>query len=407
MNITFIPGHLCKERQSLLDELAIDFGKNGAKVTIISGFPSRGISEEVRQYYLNHPFEELAPNVTVKRIGSKRGEGEGLLDRMLRYLKLSWTLYKEAKKTPTDVYYLYSSPPFMGWIGILLAKKAPTVYNAQDLFPETLIKIKGYGNGNPLIKFLRYMEKKVYLKNTRIVTISEEMKQTIVECSHCSPDKVDVVYNWSDTDVVHHVDRKDNKLMDELGIPKDRFIVSYAGDIGLFQGWPVIFESIKILNEKCSEILFAIIGDGSYKAELIKKIDEANLSNVMMFPLQSGTRLSEIYSIGDLEMVSIEPGISKMALPSKTWTILAAGSPVLSLVDQSCDIAKLIKKLNMGYTLEHGNSEALADVIMTAYKERETLPEKGKNARKFSVENTSRATQTQKYYDVIESMVKK
>lgn len=403
MKITFITGHLCKERHALLNELALDLGENGAEVTVITGFPSRRISEEVRNYYLDHPIEQLSKNVVVKRVGSRNGEGTGLFDRMLKYLSLTWTIYKTAKEIPTDVYYLYSSPPFIGWMGIKLAQIAPTLYNAQDLFPDTLIKIKGYGEGNPLIKFLRLMEKKVYKGNTRIVTISNEMRETI-KSQGCSGEKIDVIYNWADTIGTHHVDRKDNLLMDELGIDKDKFIVSYAGDIGLFQGWPVILEAIKKIGKVNKNIHFVIVGSGSYKDKMVAQVQDEGIKNISIYPLQPASRLSEIYSIGDLELVSIEPGLSKMALPSKTFVIMAAGSPLLSLVDQTSDIAQLIKERKMGYTLEHGDADALAETILTAYENREKLQEMGKNAREFCLKEADRKTQTKKYYKILEKM---
>jgi glycosyltransferase involved in cell wall biosynthesis len=405
MKITFITGHLCKERHALLNELALDLGEYGAEVTVITGFPSRRISEEVKDYYLAHPVEQISPNVVVKRVGSRKGEGGGLFDRMIKYAKLTWTIYKEAKKTPTDAYYLYSSPFFIGWMGCKLAKIAPTVYNAQDLFPDTLIKIKGYGEGNPMIKFFRKMERKVYKKNTRIITISEEMKRTIM-AQECPADKIDVIYNWADTETLHHVERADNKLMDELNVPKDQFIVSYAGDIGLFQGWPVIVEAAKRVHAVKPDVLFVIIGSGSYKAQLEKQVADEKLDFIEIRPMQPASRCAEIYSIGDLELVSIEPGLSKMALPSKTFVIMSSGSAVLSLVDQTSDIAQLIKSLDMGYTLEHGDPEALKNVILEAYEKRDHLTEQGKNARKFAEENAARKTQTKKYYDVIKSLVK-
>ena len=406
MNITFITGHLCKERHALLNELALDLGENGAKVNVITGFPSRRISEEVKQYYLEHPVEQISDNVIVRRVGSRGGEGNGLFDRMIKYAKLTWTIYKEAKKTPTDVYYIYSSPFFLGWMGAKLVKIAPTIYNAQDLFPDTLIKIKGYGEGNPMIKFFRMMERWVYRKNSRIITISEEMKRTIMS-QKCPADKIDVIYNWADTESLHHVERKDNKLMDELGIPKDKFIISYAGDIGLFQGWPVIVEAAKKAHAENPDIIFVIIGSGSYKEQLEKQVAEEGLDYIMIRPLQPASRCAEIYSIGDLELVSIDPGLSKMALPSKTFVIMSDGSPVLSLVDQTSDIAQLIKDLDMGYTLEHGNAEALKDVILTAYKNRDHLDEQGRNARKFAEENAARKTQTKKYFDILSKVAKK
>lgn len=403
MKITFITGHLCKERHALLNELALDLGENGATVTVITGFPSRRISAEVREYYLQHPVEQISENVVVKRVGSKGGEGTGLFDRMLKYLSLTWTIYKEARTTPTDVYYLYSSPPFIGWMGIKLAKIAPTLYNAQDLFPDTLIKIKGYSEKNPLICFLRYMEKKVYKCNTKIVTISNEMKNTI-KSSGCLEEKIDVVYNWADTVGTHHVERKNNALMDELGIDKDKFVVSYAGDIGLFQGWPVIIEAIKKVGKENKNIHFVIIGSGSYKEKLEAQVENEKIDNVSIHPLQPASRLSEIYSIGDLELVSIEPGLSKMALPSKTFVIMAAGSPLLSLVDQTSDIAHLIKEKNMGYTLEHGDSEKLAEVILESYKNQDQLPQMGRNARQFCLNEASRKKQTLKYFQILKNM---
>lgn len=403
MKITFITGHLCKERHALLNELALDLGEYGAEVTVLTGFPSRRISEEVKNYYLEHPVEQISDNVVVKRIGSRKGEGNGLFDRMIKYLLLTRELYKVAKNTPTDVYYIYSSPPFLGWMGTKLSKFAPTLYNAQDLFPDTLMRIKGFKDSNPMIKYFRYRERKVYLKNTRIVTISEEMKETIA--SHgCPKEKIDVVYNWADTDNLHHVDRKDNALMDELGISKEGFIVSYAGDIGLFQGWPVIVEAAKKVHEKEPSIRFVIIGSGSYKPKLEEQVKSEDLNYITMYPLQPASRLSEIYSIGDLELVSIEPGLSKLALPSKTFVIMASGAALLSLVDQTSDIAKAIQSNDMGYTLEHGDADKLAEVIIDAYKKNTELKTMGENARRWAISNSSRKLQTKKYYDVLASI---
>mgnify|MGYP001301426914 CR=1 FL=1 len=404
MKITFITGHLCKERHALLNELALDLGENGAQVTVLTGFPSRRISSEVRDYYLQHPVEQISPNVVVKRIGSRKGEGNGLVSRMFKYAKLTHDLYKEAKKTDTDAYYIYSSPPFLGYMGCKLAKVAPTLYNAQDLFPDTLVHMKHLSERNPLIAWFRHKEKQVYRKNTRVVTISEEMKRTIV-ATGCPADKIDVIYNWADTENLHHVSRAENKLMDELGIDKERFIISYAGDIGLFQGWDVILDAAKKLQIELPEALFVIIGSGSYKEKLENRIQKENIKNVVVFPLQPASRLSEVYSIGDLELLPIEKGITKMALPSKSGVIMAAGSPLLALVDAESDIEHIINMNKAGIAIEHGNAEKLVDTILYCYANKECLVEWGHNAKDFSRLNYSRSTQTQKYYQVLTTKV--
>lgn len=400
MKITFITGHLCKERHALLNELALDLGEYGAEVTVLTGFPSRRISDEVRQYYLEHPVEQISENVIVRRIGSRRGEGKSLLERMIKYVFLTRQLYKEAKKIPTDAYYLYSSPPFLGYIGCKLAKIAPTLYNAQDLFPDTLVHMKNISNKNPLIAWFRHKEKQVYIKNTCIVTISEDMKNTIASAG-CDSEKIDVIYNWADTINLHHVKKSENALMDELGIDKSKFIVSYAGDIGLFQGWDVILESAIILKEQNDEIQFVLIGSGSYKERLLERLEKEQITNVQVLPLQPASRLSEIYSVGDMELVPIEKGITQMALPSKTGVIMSCGSPILALVDKDSEIEKIIKDHNIGVAIEHGSAKKLADAILYCYEHKNDLDEWGKNARAFSLDNYSRKIQTKKYYDVL------
>jgi glycosyltransferase involved in cell wall biosynthesis len=406
MKITFITGHLCKERHALLNELALDLGEYGAEVTVLTGFPSRRISDEVRQYYLEHPVEQISENVIVRRIGSRRGEGKSLLERMIKYVFLTRQLYKEAKKIPTDAYYLYSSPPFLGYIGCKLAKIAPTLYNAQDLFPDTLVHMKNISNKNPLIAWFRHKEKQVYIKNTRIVTISEDMKNTIASAG-CDSEKIDVIYNWADTINLHHVKKSENALMDELGIDKSKFIVSYAGDIGLFQGWDVILESAIILKEQNDEIQFVLIGSGSYKERLLERLEKEQITNVQVLPLQPASRLSEIYSVGDMELVPIEKGITKMALPSKTGVIMSCGSPILALVDKDSEIEKIIKDHNIGVAIEHGSAKKLADAILYCYEHKNDLDEWGKNARAFSLDNYSRKIQTKKYYDVLRKITSK
>ncbi len=404
MRITFITGHLCKERHALLHELALDLGEHGAKVTVLTGFPSRRISEDVKKYYLEHPVEQLSKNVLVRRIGSRDGEGEGLFERMLKYLKLTIDLYKEAKNTPTDAYYIYSSPPFLGWMGIALAKFAPTLYNAQDIFPDTLIRIKKLKKYNPLVIALRMMERLTYRGNTRIVTISEEMKNTLV-LRGCPKDKIDVIYNWADTENLWHVDRSDNLLMDELKIGKNNFLVSYAGDIGLFQGWPFIIDAAQKVHEVNESIQFVIIGSGSYKKTLEQKVKNERLDYISIYPLQSSSRLPEIYSIGDLELVSLAPGLSAIALPSKIFVIMATASPMLLLVDQDSTMAKMVHEHDLGFSVTHGDSSKLADTILSAYATRDILSQKGKNAKTWIKLNASRKNQTKKYYTALKDLV--
>ena len=405
MKITILVGNFDAKRHSLLYELALDLVKKDNRVTILTGFPSRGITEENRKHYIEHPTEELDDNIIVKRVGSTKGEGSGLFIRMVKYLFLTSAIYKEAKKTESDVYFIYSTPPFLGWIGTKLVKYAPTLYNAQDLFPDTLAQIKHLSEKNPLMRFLRYKEKKVYQFNSKVVTISEDMKNTLIQ-NGCPEDKIDVIYNWVDTKNVHHVNKSDNTLMDELNIDKSKFIVSYAGTIGLFQGLETVIDAAKIIQAKSENIRFVLIGDGSYKKKLLSRIKNEGISNIEVFPFQPISRVSEIYSIGDLELVTIGNGITKTSLPSKTWQIMAAGSPILAVIDKPSCLSNIIEENKLGYSVEPENPEKLAEAILQANKEKACLSDMGIKSRSFAETNVSREEQTKKYVNIILNLTK-
>lgn len=403
MNITFITGHLCKERHALLNELALDLGEYGAKVIVVTGYPSRRINDKVRRYYLENPIEKLSKNVIVKRVGSKKGEGKGLFIRMIKYIFLCFAIYKEAKKLKTDVFYIYSSPPFLGVVGAKLTKIAPVLYNAQDLFPDTLIKIKKLSEKNYFIKLLRIIEKKIYKENSLIVTISEDMKNTIQKLG-MEFSKIKVIHNWADLKKLKYITKEENHLFEDLKIDRGKFIISYGGDIGLFQGWDMIVDVAKEVYKKNKNILFVIIGSGSYKEKMLERIQNEKIKNIEVYPLQPVNRLSEVYSLGDIELVPIEKGITKIALPSKLSVIMSVGSPVLALLDENSEMFKKINDENLGVAIEHGSKEKLLKVIEECYKKGNDLKKLGMNARQFSEKNNNRKKQTKKYFNLLKEL---
>ncbi|WP_352419460.1 glycosyltransferase family 4 protein [Proteiniborus sp.] len=405
MNITFLVGHLAKERHSLLYELALDLGEHNNNVTVITGFPSRRITEEVRQYYLEHPIEQVSNNVKVIRVGSKMGEGKGLFIRMIKYVFLTFDIYREVKKHKADAIYIYSTPPFLGLLGSKLSKIAPTLYNAQDLFPDTLIKMKKLSEKNILVKLLRKLEKNVYKHNDKIVTISQDMKKTITD-QGCSKDKVEVIQNWVDIHRIKKVDRCDNELFSKFNLDKQSFYISYAGDIGLFQNWEVILDAAQELDKEYNDIKFVIIGNGSYKDSMEKSIKRRELKNTFLFPLQPIELISSAYSLGDLELVSLEKDMTKIALPSKIGQILAAGSPLLGMFDSDSYISNEIKNSSLGAIVDSFQKESLIEIIKYYYNNKHELDDLSNNARKYAEQQLERKAQTSKYNDLLKSISK-
>lgn len=399
MKITFLIGHMVKERDLILYELAEDLGKHGAQVTIISGYPSRRISDDVRQYYISHPVERIGESVTSIRVGSKSGEGKGLFERMIKYLFLSKAIVEKAITLDTDVFYIYSTPPFLGYYAGRLKKIAPVVYNAQDLFPDSLKTAKHFSESNILIKLLRRFEKSVYNNSDKIITISEDMKKHIIS-NGADGNKILVVNNWADTNAIEPIHKDDNGLFEEFGIDKNKFTVLYAGDIGLHQRLDIFFDAACYLNGVNDDIQFVFFGNGVYEPVLKRKIQERNLKNFYVLPLQPVERISEVYSMGDIDIVSLEKGMTRLALPSKIWSVMSAGRPILALLDSDSDVARMVND-GLGLVVDGMNCEEIAKLLIELEKDNTGLAKMGEKARCFVRNNNNRFVQTHKYYEIL------
>lgn len=396
MNITFLVGHLAKERHTLLYELILDISHNH-RVMVFTGYPSRRISPDIREYYKKHKIEHLNDNLTIYRCGSRSGEGNNLFVRAIKYLFLTINIFFSLRKHSTDLIYIYSTPPFFGYLAKTLRKKAPIVYNAQDLFPDTLISYKKMSESNILIKLLRKLELVVYKNSRLVITISPDMVKTIKTRSINFSDPLSISYinNWVDTDTLVTIPRENNVLFDEFGFDRRDFYISYGGDIGLFQNWNLIIEIMDFLK-KYKNIKFVFFGNGSYANKLKKIISERQITNCFLMPFMPQPLVPNVYSFGDLELVSLENDMTKFALPSKIGQILSVGRPILGLFDPNSQIATLINNERLGFCPYNLDVDVISQFIYNycfgVLPKFDTI-----KIRDYAVEHFNRKKQTLRY----------
>jgi UDP-glucose 4-epimerase len=403
LNVTIITSYYHPEVTAptyIYAELAEDFSKYGANVTVACGIPSRLVSPEISAHYAKNPIEHNANGLKVMRVGPQNSERGGLVRRGFYHLRRSYAIYRAAKKVQTDIYVLCSTPPFMGIAGGFLAKLAPTIYGVQDIFPDSWITIKNLSERNIIVRILRRIERKIYEKNTRLHTISGDMKNTLL--SRGVPEsKITVVENWCDTRKCTPVLRSDNILVERFGLNEKEFIVSYAGNIGLLQNIDTIVKAAALIEKLNKNIKFVIIGDGANKNKVKAMIDSMNISNVKMFPMQPHDEISYIYSLGDIEIISLKKGMTQFASPSKLMNILSAGRPLICEVDKGSDIVLSIEENNLGRCFAPGNADAMAKIILEMYRDKENLAEMGARNRAYAENNFQRDEHTKKLYELV------
>ncbi len=381
----------------LYADLAEDLCRYGAEVSVVTNLPNRGLSEEERVAYLDRTDEMAEEGYRILRVGTKRRESKNFALRALHFLTNTRALYRAAKQVKADVYLLGSMPPFLGLVGAGLSRRARTVYILQDIFPDSMVAMGKFTEWHPVVRLSRRMEQRIYRKNTAFVTLSEDMKRTLI-ARGVEPHKIAVIPNWADTESIHPVLRENNPLFDELDLPRERFYAVYAGTLGILQEPDVILDAAKHLLDE-ADIRIVIFGDGALLEHVKKRIEREQINNVLLFPLYASDRVSQVYSIGNAALVPLKKGTTRFAMPSKTWSALAAGRPVIVCADPGSEWARSIEHEGYGVCVAPGEPREMADAILRLHASTVSLDELGERARSYVCEHASRAGATRAYYD--------
>lgn len=384
--------------------------ENGCEIIIYTPVPTRGVSDEVRTVFKNERKHEIidVEKTTIHRFNLFR-ESKNSLARALRYILLCIILFfkgifaRDARKS--DILFVSSTPPIMGATAACVKKirKIPYIYCLQDIFPDSLVGTGLAKKGGLLWKIGRVIENFTYRNADKIIVISEDFKRNIM-AKGVPEDKIVVVYNWVDEEAVKHVAREENVLFDRYGLDRNKFYITYCGNIGLTQNLQMLTEVAKAL-EANEDIQFVLIGEGAYKTELERTIKERNIKNITLLPFQPYEEISHVFSLGDVGLVISKPGVGENSVPSKTWSILSASRPVLANFDEN-ELKTIVADNKCGIFTKAGDKVAFTDAILRLYKDRSLCVEYGNNGREFIMKNLTRAVGTKKYVDVIKSFEK-
>lgn len=380
--------------------------KSGIMLDLYTPMPTRGVTDEIRKEYKSKKIESLYNgNLIVHRFSMYR-EGKNPLLRALRYvLCMIKHFYFGWRAKDIDLIFLPSTPPIQGLLGGTLKKikKVPFVYNLQDIFPDSLAGTGLAKKGGFIWKIGRMIENYTYRNADKIIVISEDFKRNIM-AKGVPEDKIVVVYNWVDESKVVHVDRKDNVLFERYNLDRNKFYITYCGNIGLTQNLNLLVEVAEELKDK-EDIQFVLVGEGAFKKELTNILEQKQIRNITLLPFQPYEEIAHVFSLGDAGLIISKPGVGENSVPSKTWSIMSAERAVIANFDEN-ELKDIIAENNCGIFTKAGDKEAFKNAILTLYNDRKMCTDMGKNGREFILKNLTREVGTQKYVDVIKQFEK-
>lgn len=365
MNILFITiGQLVDINSSgLYTDLLRQFKKYGHEVFVITAREKRmGLQTE----YLN----ESGFHFLRVRIGNITKCG--VIEKGISTVFVERQYINAIKRFLPDVridLVIYTTPPisFVGAVEYVKKRDESTTYLLlKDIFPQNAVDIglmSVNGIKGLLYKHFRNQEKKLYRASDHIGCMSQANVDYVIKHNpELDPNKIEVCPNTTDPIDMSCTEEERNALRTKYGIPLDRTVFVYGGNLGKPQGIPFIIECLK----ECQNIegaYFLIVGDGTEYQKLARFVEVDNPQNVKLMKRLPKEDYDKMIGSCDVGLIFLDHRFTIPNFPSRLLSYMTAKLPVLACTDINSDIGKTIVDGGFGWWCESNNSSGFVNIV--------------------------------------------
>jgi colanic acid biosynthesis glycosyl transferase WcaI len=360
---------------TVAEDMARSLAERG-DVTVLAGRPSYAPTEE-HGYYLTR--SETQNGVNVERVGSTgfdRSSPLGRLSNYVTYLLLMPIRALTLKPRP-DVVIGMTDPPVVSILGALVSKLmgVPFVYSVQDLHPDMAVAA-GIPIPGPIAKLWDRVHRWALRRVRRVIVLGDDMARR-VQSKGVEPGRVKVVRTGS---VAMPVPKTDGSaIRDQIREGFD-FVVLHAGNLGYAGDFAALVTAARELD---AGVGMVFVGAGARREELQRLAgDTGKVRFLDYFP---ASELRHVLEAGDLHVVAIRPGLEGLVVPSKLYSILSAGRPVLAAAPSDSDVAGMASTEGFGVTVDPTNAGGIAVAMGELASDQARLEAMGQAAKQASV----------------------
>ncbi|MEQ8538044.1 MAG: glycosyltransferase family 4 protein [Coleofasciculus sp. D1-CHI-01] len=366
----------------LIEELAIELGKQGLSVRVFTGQPGYAFqshSAPAKEY-----FQQLiVQRSRATRIWSKRIRGKAL-NGLIFCLRAGLHLLRTRSRG--DILLLTTAPPFLPILGYL-AKKLfglPYVCLVYDLYPDVAVELNVVSRRHWLVKLWNIVNCHIWKQAQQIVVLSPSMKTHVAAKCPSLNDKITVIHNWADANWIVPIAKQDNWFAQNFNLV-DQFTVLYSGNMGRCHDMETILNAAQLLQNK--PILFVFIGNGAKREAFETQTRLLGLRNCRFLPYQDKQNLPYSLTSGDLSLVSISSGMEGLVAPSKLYAALAAGRPIAAICEPQSYLQTLIAEAECGAAFSNGDAKGLAEFIRRLSIDERLVKRMGEAGRRYLQSN--------------------
>jgi colanic acid biosynthesis glycosyl transferase WcaI len=276
------------------------------------------------------------------------------------------------------------SPPLTlglaGW-SVARLRRAPFVFNIQDVFPDVAVEL-GVLTNRRVIAAASWLERVSYQAADAVTVLSDDLRDNLAAKlagrRRGDAAKVRVIPNFVDVERIRPAD-PENAYRREFGLSGKR-VVLYAGNVGLSQSLDLLVEAARRFEDR-DDVVFVVNGGGSARPAL--EASAAGIANLRFVDMQPKDRLPEVLAAGDVHVVPLRRGLARASVPSKLYSVLAAGRPVLASVDPGTEVARTIDRAGAGIAVPPEDPDAFCAALGQLLDDPEKARDMGERGRRF------------------------
>lgn len=357
------------QERTIYTDLLREFVKNGHQVYAIS-------PTEKRQNQATHLIKE--ENATILRLQIGNTQKTNIIEKGISTVMIEPTFKKAIKEYFSDVKFdlvLYSTPPITLVSAIEYVKKrdgAKTYLLLKDIFPQNAVDIgmmSKTGVKGLLYRHFRKQEKKLYKISNRIGCMSQANVDYVIKHNpEVDPKIVEVCPNSIEVQDKSITAEERVALRDKYGIPQDKKVFVYGGNLGKPQSVPFIIECLK-KQIGHPDAYFLIVGDGTEFGKLQAFFDEVKPENMKLMKRLPKEDYDRMVAACDVGLIFLDHRFTIPNFPSRLLAYMQAGLPVLAATDPNTDIGRVITEGGFGWWCESNDVDAFCECLSASCNE--------------------------------------
>lgn len=292
---------------------------------------------------------------------NKKSRIKNLLTYFFRSIWATLSIQKQ------DYIFTISQPPILGGVlGVIgkWFKGGKLIYNIQDFNPEQTMAV-GYSKNKLIHNMAMWVDKFSCKRADKVIVVGRDMQETLRNRfkNRNVPNNI-FINNWIDEKEIYPLPEDNERVMEfkkKYGL-EHKTVVMYSGNIGLYYDLENLIEVIGRFKER-DDVVFAFIGDGTKKQELLDYVEEHDLINVKFIPYQDKADLIYSLNAGDVHLVVNAKGIKGVSVPSKLYGVMAAGKTVFGVLDKGSEARLIIEDCKCGVCTEPGRYDLIYEKL--------------------------------------------